>query len=89
MILQEVKITFEDASRGSIVYPLDSPEDIEAAKKPFTLKEGCRYKITITFEVKDEDVLGLSSETFTFRRKLRVTRDKQMLVSCSITMAMD
>jgi Rho GDP-dissociation inhibitor len=89
MILQEVKITFEDVSRGSIVYHLDSPEEIEVAKKPFTLKEGCRYKITITFKVKDEDVLGLTSETFTFRRKVRVAKDKQTLVSCSITMAMD
>ncbi|KFY79686.1 hypothetical protein V499_01331 [Pseudogymnoascus sp. VKM F-103] len=81
MILEEVRIIFESRPGGDIVYPLTSPEEIEKAKSPYILKEGCHYKISVTFRVQHEIISGLRSQTSTFRKGLRVAKDQQTLGS--------
>lgn len=89
MILEEVRIIFESRPGGDIVYPLTSPEEIEKAKSPYILKEGCHYKTRVTFRVQHDIISGLTSQTSTFRKGLRVAKDRQMLVSFSVMMAIE
>lgn len=60
MVITELRVHCEGRPGGDIVYTLASKEDIEKMKNtPFTLKEGCNYKITVTFRVQHEIVSGL------------------------------
>merc|ERR1711991_344126 len=82
VVITELKIIFEDRPGGDITYQLDSPESIRKLKdQPFTLKEGCKYKIQVSFRVQHEIVSGLCFQTSVYMGPLRVSNDKEMLGS--------
>jgi len=55
VIIKEFKVTFEDSSMPDIVFNLDTPEGLELMSTTgITLKEGCKYKFTLSFRVQHE-----------------------------------
>ena len=48
---------------------------------PFTLKEGCNYKIQVTFKVQHEIVSGLKYINRVCRKGVQVMKDEEMLGS--------
>merc|ERR1711991_421070 len=80
VVITQLKIICE--GREDIVYALDSPESIKALKdKPFTLKEGCKYKIEVSFRVQHEIVSGLCFTNSVYKGPIKVTTEKEMLGS--------
>ena len=52
VVIVKMRVLFDDRPDGDIEYDLDSPEKLAAMKdSPFQLKEGCKYKIEVTFRV--------------------------------------
>lgn len=65
-------MVFEDRPGGDIVYPLETAADLEKMKKtPFLLKEGCHYKIKVTFRVQHDIVSGLKYVNAVYRKGIR------------------
>mmetsp|Transcript_119910 Transcript_119910/g.168796 ORF Transcript_119910/g.168796 Transcript_119910/m.168796 type:complete len:195 (+) Transcript_119910:83-667(+) len=82
VVITELRIIFADRPDGDIVYPLDTPESIaELKKKPFTIKEGSKYKMQVSFRVQHEIVSGLCFQNNVYKGPLKVTSDKEMLGS--------
>jgi len=82
VVIKELKILFEDRPGGEITYTLETKEDLEKMKKtPFTLKEGCHYKIKVSFKIQHEIVSGLKYVNFVYRKGIKVAKDNQMLGS--------
>merc|ERR1711991_812707 len=80
VVITQLKVLLD--GRDPIVYALDSPESIKKLKeKPFTLKEGCKYKIEVSFRVQHEIVSGLCYENAVYKGPLKVTKEKEMLGS--------
>ncbi len=80
VVITQLKIIIE--GRPDIVYALDTPASIKALKdKPFTLKEGCKYKIEVSFRVQHEIVSGLCFTNSVYKGPIKVTTEKEMLGS--------
>lgn len=59
-VIFELRIICEGRPGGDIVYDLRPKDAVKNLKnQPFTLKEGCNYKIKITFRIQHEIVSGL------------------------------
>jgi len=82
VVILEMAVIFESRPDGDIVYKLDSDELLkEMRETPFILKEGCNYKIRVTFKVQHEIVSGLKYVNTVFRKGLRVAKEEEMLGS--------
>jgi len=82
VVILEMKVMFESRPDGDIVYKLDSDELLkEMRDNPFTLKEGCNYKIRVTFKVQHQIVSGLKYVNTVFRKGVRVAKEEEMLGS--------
>jgi len=82
VVIKEMRVLFEDRPGGDIVYTLESAEELKKMKEtPFTLKEGCSYKIRVVFKVQHEIVSGLKHVNFVYRKGVRVGKDDSMLGS--------
>ena len=82
VVITELKIIFEDRPDGDVVYKLDDPKSIEELKnKPFTLKEGCKYKTQVSFRVQHEIVSGLKFQNFVYKGPVKVIKETEMLGS--------
>ena len=82
VVIQEMRVMFEDRPGGDIIYNLDNEDKVKAMKsQPFTLKEGCNYKIKVTFKVQHEIVSGLKYVNTVYRKGVKVARDDEMLGS--------
>jgi Rho GDP-dissociation inhibitor len=82
VVIKELKIMFEDRPGGDITYTLETKEDLQKMKAtPFTLKEGCHYKIKVSFKVQHEIVSGLKYVNLVYRKGIRVAKDHQMIGS--------
>ena len=80
VVITQLKIIVD--GRDPIVYALDTPESVKKLKeKPFSLKEGCKYKIEVSFRVQHEIVSGLCFTTSVYKGPLKVSTDKEMLGS--------
>jgi hypothetical protein len=56
----EFRLQFEDRPGGDIVYALtDKGKASDLKSKPFVLKEGCSYRLQVTFKTQHEIVTGL------------------------------
>jgi hypothetical protein len=56
----EFRLQFEDRPGGDIVYALaDKGKVSDLKSKPFVLKEGCSYRLQVTFKTQHEIVTGL------------------------------
>eukprot|EP00296_Roombia_truncata_P008616 JP447113.1.p2 GENE.JP447113.1~~JP447113.1.p2 ORF type:complete len:144 (-),score=38.98 JP447113.1:271-681(-) len=77
-----MRIICEGRPGGDIVYTFKSADDVAAmSKTSFTLKEGCNYKIQVTFRVHHQIVSGLKYLTQVYRKGLSVAKENTMLGS--------
>jgi len=82
VVITELRICCELRPGADIVYALDSPESIAHLKDvPFTLKEGCHYKISVSFRVQHEIVSGLKYVNRATRKGVPVGKDELMIGS--------
>eukprot|EP01104_Vermistella_antarctica_P020444 TRINITY_DN8746_c0_g1_i1.p1 TRINITY_DN8746_c0_g1~~TRINITY_DN8746_c0_g1_i1.p1 ORF type:complete len:222 (+),score=69.43 TRINITY_DN8746_c0_g1_i1:75-668(+) len=82
VVIKEMKVICENRPGGDITYTLDTEEAVLKMKKqPFTLKEGCNYKIQVTFKVQHEIVSGLKYINQVFKGMLKVDTQDEMLGS--------
>ena len=65
-----------------MVIDLSAPGALEALKeKPFTIKEGCTFRIKVVFQVQHDVLSGLKYLQVVKRKGIRVSKDQEMLVS--------
>lgn len=72
VVIEEMKVICEGRPAGDIVYKLESKEALDKMKDDaFVLKEGCNYKIQVTFRVQHEIVSGLKYVNTVYRKGVR------------------
>jgi len=77
-----VKMAIIIEGREDIVYTFDNKEQVEKLKdSPFTLREGCNYKMKLSFIVQHELVTGLKHVNTITRKGLRMAKDEMMIGS--------
>eukprot|EP01118_Nematostelium_gracile_P013632 TRINITY_DN5174_c0_g1_i1.p1 TRINITY_DN5174_c0_g1~~TRINITY_DN5174_c0_g1_i1.p1 ORF type:complete len:225 (+),score=72.08 TRINITY_DN5174_c0_g1_i1:55-675(+) len=82
VVITELKVTCEGRPGGDIVYKLESKDAIAKLKDtPFTLKEGCHYKISVSFRVQHEIVSGLKYINKATRKGIPVGKEELMIGS--------
>ena len=82
VVVVKMRVLFDDRPDGDIEYDLDTEAKLAAMKeKPFQLKEGCKYKIEVTFRVQHEIVSGLKYVNAVYRKGVRVDKQNTMLGS--------
>jgi len=82
VVILEMRVVCDGRPGGDIVYTLANEQAVKQMKdKPFTLKEGCKYQIKITFRVQHEIVSGLKYVNQVFRKGVRVAKDDEMIGS--------
>lgn len=82
VVIKELRIIYESRPKGDVIFTLDTQADVEAMKnKAFTLKEGCNYKIKVSFKCQHEIVSGLKYLNTVFRKGIRVLKEEEMLGS--------
>jgi len=81
VVITELKVTCDGRPGGEIIYNLEKKEALEKLKEsPFTLKEECQYKITVTFRVQHEIVSGLKYSNVVSRLAIKA-KDETMIGS--------
>jgi len=82
VVIKEMKVICDGRPKGDITFTLDTQASLDAMKHaPFTLKEGCQYKIKVSFKVQHEIVSGLKYVNQVYRKGIRVLREEEMLGS--------
>jgi len=82
VVITELRVICEGRPDGDIVYKLETKEAIAKLKDlPFTLKEGCNYKISVSFRVQHEIVSGLKYVNKATRKGLPVGKEELMIGS--------
>lgn len=75
-------LALEVAGRQDVVIDLSSAGALETLKnKPFTIKEGAKFRIKAVFQVQHEVLSGLKYLQVVKRKGLRVSKDEEMLGS--------
>lgn len=70
------------AGRSDVVIDLSTEESVKTLKdKPFTIKEGARFHIKVSFQVHHEVLSGLKYVYAVKRKGIRVSKDDEMLGS--------
>ena len=81
-------LALEVEGRPDITIDLTAPGSVEALKsKPFTIKEGARFRMKANFVVQHDVLSGLKYLQVTKRKGIRVAKNEEMIVSvhCSIS----
>jgi len=82
VVIHELKVDCEGRPGGAIIYKFDSKESLTKLKdQPFTLKEGCNYRMAITFKVQHDLVTGLKYVNTVYKMGVRVNKDELMIGS--------
>jgi len=77
-----IKMTLEAQGRDDISIQLDTPAAVETARsKVFTIKEGCDYRLKVTFRVQHEIVTGLKYAHVVKRMGVKVDKSNEMIGS--------
>ncbi|KAG5292043.1 rho-GDP dissociation inhibitor [Histoplasma ohiense] len=75
-------LALEVEGREDITIDLSAEGSVEKLKeKPFTIKEGCRFRIKATFVVQHEVLSGLKYIQVVKRKGVRLSKDEEMLGS--------
>jgi len=75
-------LALEVEGRPDIIVDLTAPGSVEALKrKPFTIKEGARFRMKANFVVQHEVLSGLKYIQVVKRKGIRVSRDEEMIGS--------
>jgi Rho GDP-dissociation inhibitor len=78
-IIQSLAI--ETAGRPDITVDLTGPHALDQLKnKPFTIKEGSKFRTKAVFQVHHEVLSGLKYLQVVKRKGIRVSKDEEMLV---------
>jgi len=81
VVLMEMRVTCE-GRKDDIVFKCDTDQDVKKMKDtPFVLKEGCNYKISLSFRVQHEIVTGLKYVNLVYRKGIRVDKGELMVGS--------
>lgn len=76
-------LALEVPGRQDFVIDLTAPGALEGLKsKPFTIKEGARFRMKANFRVQHEVLSGLKYLQVVKRKGIRVSKEQEMLVSC-------
>lgn len=68
--------------RPAVEINLDSQDALETLrKKPFTIKEGIKYRMKVRFRIQHEVISGLRYLQLTKRGGIRAGKDEEMMVS--------
>jgi Rho GDP-dissociation inhibitor len=79
-IIQSLALEVE--GRSDITIDLSAPGALENLKsKPFTIKEGAKFRMKAVFKVQHEVLSGLKYLQVVKRKGIRVSKDEEMLVS--------
>jgi len=82
VVIQEMRVIVEGKPNQDIVFNLSIDDNLKKMKDhPFTLKEGCNYKIQIYFKVQHDIVAGLKYVNVVYRKGIRVAKEEEMLGS--------
>jgi Rho GDP-dissociation inhibitor len=73
VVILEMRVILEEKPNNDIVFSnLDNPAVLAKLKDtPFTLKEGCKYKIKLTFRVQHDIVTGLKYGNYIYKIGIR------------------
>jgi Rho GDP-dissociation inhibitor len=75
-------LSLESPGRPAITIDLSQPGSEATLKdKPFTIKEGAKFTMVVTFKVQHEIISGLSYVQVVRRKGIRVSKDSEMLGS--------
>ncbi|KAL2363205.1 hypothetical protein RJZ56_003906 [Blastomyces dermatitidis] len=75
-------LALEVEGRDDITIDLSAEGSVDKLKdKPFTIKEGCRFRMKATFVVQHEVLSGLKYIQVVKRRGVRISKDEEMLGS--------
>ena len=75
-------LALEVPGRQDFVIDLSAPGALEGLKsKPFTIKEGAKFRMKAKFRVQHEVLSGLKYLQVVKRKGIRVSKDQEMLVS--------
>ncbi|KAB5540357.1 immunoglobulin E-set, partial [Coniochaeta sp. 2T2.1] len=75
-------LSLESPGRSPITIDLSTPgSEATLKEKPFTIKEGARFTMVVTFKVQHEIISGLSYVQVVKRKGIRVSKDTEMLGS--------
>jgi len=82
VVIKQLKVECQGRPGGDIIYNFESKESLEKLKEsPFILKEGCNYRLTVTFKVQHELVSGLKYVNVVTKMGLKVNKDDVMIGS--------
>lgn len=74
-------LALEVAGRPDITIDLSVPGALQSLKtKPFTIKEGAKFRMKATFKVQHDVLSGLKFIQVVKRKGIRVSKDEEMLV---------
>lgn len=77
-------LALEAAGRPDITIDLSVPGALESLKsKPFSIKEGAKFRMKATFKVQHDVLSGLKYLQVVKRKGIRVSKDEEMLVRLS------
>jgi Rho GDP-dissociation inhibitor len=66
--------------RPDVTIDLSSPGSEKTLKdKPFTIKEGCKFSMSVKFRVQHEVLSGLQYVQIVKRRGIRMSKDQEMI----------
>ena len=81
-------LALEVPGRKDFVIDLTAPDALDTLKsKPFTIKEGAKFRMKANFRVQHEVLSGLKYLQVVKRKGIRVSKDQEMLVSLYIWLA--
>lgn len=77
-----LSLALEVEGRDDIVVDLAEPGVLQTLKdKPFTIKEGARFRMKVKFKVQHQVLSGLKYLQVVKRKGIRVAKDEEMIVS--------
>ena len=81
-------LALEVEGRSDITIDLTAPGSVEALKsKPFTIKEGAKFRMKANFVVQHDVLSGLKYLQVTKRKGIRVAKNEEMIVRVSFSRA--
>lgn len=77
-----LSLALEVEGRDDIVVDLTQPGALQTLKdKPFTIKEGARFRMKVKFKVQHQVLSGLKYLQVVKRKGIRVAKEEEMIVS--------
>lgn len=78
-------LTMDSPGRSPVTVDLSQPGSENTLKdKPFTIKEGSKFTMSVTFKVQHEILSGLHYVQIVKRKGIKISKDSEMLVCIAI-----